>query len=73
MVLVTFYAEKVKTIYDITSSKTTDRIVDILQTSLLQQFIYWLTTVLKLQKACAGFALNKYATCEDITKLKGYY
>ena len=25
---------------------------------------------LKLQKACAGFALNKFATCEDITKLK---
>ena len=25
---------------------------------------------LKLQKACADFALNKFATCEDITKLK---
>ena len=23
-----------------------------------------------MQKACEGFVLNKYATCEDITKLK---
>ena len=38
--LVTFYTEKVKTIYAISSTKTTDRIVDILQTRLLQQFIY---------------------------------
>ena len=45
----------------------------LLQTWLLQQFIYWLTKVkhlLKLQKACTGFVLNKYGTCEDITKLK---
>ena len=26
--------------------------------------------LLKLQKACAGFVLNKYATCANITKLK---
>ena len=26
--------------------------------------------LLKLQKTCAGFVLNKYATREDITKLK---
>ena len=26
--------------------------------------------LLKLQKACTGFVLNKYATCEDITKVK---
>ena len=26
--------------------------------------------LLKLQKACAGFVLNKYAICEDITELK---
>ena len=75
LLLATFYAEKVKTIYDINSTKTTDRIVDILHTRLLQQFIYWLITVLiqtfiKTTKACAGFVLSKYATCEDITKLK---
>ena len=45
LLLLTFYAEKVKMIYDITNTKTTDRIVDILQTRLLQQFIHWLTTV----------------------------
>ena len=43
--LVTFYTEKVKTIYAISSTKTTDRIVDILQIRLLQQFIYWFNTV----------------------------
>ena len=37
-ILVTFYAEKLKTIYDITSTKTTDRIV--VHIRLLQQFIY---------------------------------
>ena len=31
---------------------------------------YQTKCLLKLQKACAGFVLNKYATCEDITKLK---
>ena len=40
LLLITFYAENVKTIYAIASAKTTDRIVDIFQTRLLQQFIY---------------------------------
>ena len=40
LLLLTFYAEKVKMIYDITNTKTTDRIVDTLQTRLLQQFIH---------------------------------
>ena len=31
---------------------------------------YQIKPLLKLPKACAGFVLNKYATCEDITKLK---
>ena len=31
---------------------------------------YQIKRLLKLQKACAGFVLNKYATCEDVTKLK---
>ena len=31
---------------------------------------YKVKRLLKVQKACAGFILNKYATCEDITKLK---
>ena len=31
---------------------------------------YKVKRLLKVQKACAGFVLNKYATCEDITKLK---
>ena len=31
---------------------------------------YQIKRLLKLQKACAGFVLNKYATYEDITKLK---
>ena len=31
---------------------------------------YQVKRLLKLQKACTGFVLNKYATCEDITKLK---
>ena len=31
---------------------------------------YQIKLLLKLQKACAGFVLNKYAICEYITKLK---
>ena len=31
---------------------------------------YQIIRFLKQQKTCAGFVLNKYATCEDITKLK---
>ena len=31
---------------------------------------YQIKRLLKLQKACAGFVLNKYATLEDIAKLK---
>ena len=31
---------------------------------------YQIKRLLKLQKACAGFVLKKYATCEDVTKLK---
>ena len=31
---------------------------------------YQIKRLLKLQKAYAGFVLNTYATCEDITKLK---
>ena len=52
-------------IYDITNTKTTNRIVcNNLFIDLPQ---YQIKRLLKLQKACAGFALNKYATCEDIT------
>ena len=75
--LVFFYTKKVEKIHAITSTKTNDRIVDILQTRLLidnNLFIdlphYHIKPLLKLQKACAGFMLNKYAMCEDITKLK---
>ena len=31
---------------------------------------YQIKRLLKLQKTWAGFVINKYATCEDITKLK---
>ena len=31
---------------------------------------YQMKRLLKLPKACAHFVLSKYATCEDITKLK---
>ena len=31
---------------------------------------YQIKLLLKLEKACAGFVLNKYATCDGITKLK---
>ena len=31
---------------------------------------YQIIRLLKQQKTCAGFVLNKYAACEDITKLK---
>ena len=49
--------------------KTTDTIVDIPQTRLLQHFIYWLTTVQNqtcTKKTCTGFVQNKYVKCEDI-------
>ena len=70
-----FYAEKVKTIYTISCMKTTDRIVDILQARLLQHLFidlpqHQIQRLLKLQKECAGFVLINYATCEKITKLK---
>ena len=70
-----FYAEKVKTIYTISCMKTTDRIVDILQARLLQHLFidlpqHQIQRLLKLQKECAGFVLINYATCEEITKLK---
>ena len=31
---------------------------------------YQIKSLLKLQKASSGFVLNKYATCEDMSKLK---
>ena len=31
---------------------------------------YQIKRLIKLRKACAGLVLNKYSTCEDITKLK---
>ena len=31
---------------------------------------YQIKRLLKLQKACACSVVNKYATCEDVTKLK---
>ena len=31
---------------------------------------YQIKGLLKLQKACAGFVLNNYATYEDVTELK---
>ena len=36
----TFYVKKAKVIYNITNTETTDRIVNILQARLLQQFNY---------------------------------
>ena len=36
----TFFAKKAKAIYNITNTETTDRIVNILQARLLQQFNY---------------------------------